>query len=83
MSNKKKIFFPLLVVVFGVAGIVLGVLYSLGPVKLASLGLGEIAVTLGFGVIPVTGAAPRPNGSRRTPRIPWYGSSKLPRRRSP
>ena len=46
-----------LVIVFGVAGILLGVLYSLGPVKLASLGLGEIAVTIAFGVIPVTGSA--------------------------
>jgi 1,4-dihydroxy-2-naphthoate octaprenyltransferase len=46
-----------MVIAFGIAGLVLGVLYSLGPVKLASVGLGEIAVTLAFGVIPVTGAA--------------------------
>lgn len=45
------------VIAFGIAGILLGVLYSLGPIKLASVGLGEIAVTLAFGVIPVTGAA--------------------------
>jgi 1,4-dihydroxy-2-naphthoate octaprenyltransferase len=46
-----------MVIAFGIAGLLLGVLYSLGPVKLASVGLGEIAVTLAFGVIPVTGAA--------------------------
>ena len=46
-----------LVIAFGIAGLLLGVLYSLGPVKLASLGLGEVAVTIAFGVIPVTGAA--------------------------
>lgn len=45
------------VIAFGIAGIVLGVLYSLGPVKLASLGLGESAVAIAFGVLPVTGAA--------------------------
>lgn len=45
------------VVVFGVAGILLGVLYSLGPVKLSTLGLGETAVAVAFGVLPVTGAA--------------------------
>lgn len=46
-----------MVMAFGIAGIVLGVLYSLGPVKLASVGLGEVAVAIAFGVIPVTGAA--------------------------
>lgn len=46
-----------MVIAFGIAGILLGVLYSLGPVKLASVGLGETAVTIAFGVIPVTGAA--------------------------
>lgn len=45
------------VFLFGLAGILLGVLYSLGPVKLASLGLGETAVAIAFGVLPVTGAA--------------------------
>ncbi len=43
--------------VFGLLGIALGVLYSLGPVKLSSLGIGEIAVAVAFGVLPVTGAA--------------------------
>lgn len=46
-----------MVIAFGIAGILLGVLYSLGPVKLASVGLGESAVAVAFGVIPVTGAA--------------------------
>ena len=32
-------------------------LYSLGPVKLSSIGLGETAVAVAFGVLPVTGAA--------------------------
>jgi len=45
------------VIVFGLIGILLGVLYSLGPVKLSSLGLGETAVAVAFGVLPVTGAA--------------------------
>lgn len=45
------------VLLFGLAGIALGVLYSLGPVKLSALGLGETAVAVAFGVLPVTGAA--------------------------
>lgn len=45
------------ILVFGLLGIALGVLYSLGPVKLSSLGIGEIAVAVAFGVLPVTGAA--------------------------
>ena len=42
---------------FGIAGLLLAVLYSLGPVRLASIGLGEISVGIAFGVLPVTGAA--------------------------
>ena len=42
---------------FGLAGVLLAVLYSLGPFQLASRGLGELAIGLGFGVIPVAGAA--------------------------
>jgi 1,4-dihydroxy-2-naphthoate octaprenyltransferase len=42
---------------FGIAGVALAVLYSLGPVRLASVGLGEISVGIAFGVLPVTGAA--------------------------
>jgi 1,4-dihydroxy-2-naphthoate octaprenyltransferase len=46
-----------IVLYFGLAGVLLGVLYSLGPVRLASLGIGETAVAVGFGVVPVSGAA--------------------------
>jgi 1,4-dihydroxy-2-naphthoate octaprenyltransferase len=42
---------------FGLAGIALCVLYSLGPVKLSTIGLGEIAVAIGLGMLPVVGAA--------------------------
>ena len=45
------------VITFGLVGIALGVLYSLGPIKLATLGLGETAVAIAFGVLPVSGAA--------------------------
>lgn len=45
------------VLYFGLAGVLLGVLYSLGPWRLSSLGLGEAAVGIAFGVIPVCGAA--------------------------
>ena len=45
------------VLLFGVAGVALGVLYSLGPVKLSALGLGESSVAIAFGVLPVAGAA--------------------------
>ncbi len=42
---------------FGLAGVLLAVLYSLGPIRLSSIGLGEIAVGMAFGVIPIVGAA--------------------------
>ncbi len=42
---------------FGLAGVALATLYSLGPVRLSSLGLGETAVGVAFGVLPVCGAA--------------------------
>lgn len=42
---------------FGLAGIALCVFYSLGPVKLSTIGLGEISVAIGLGVLPVVGAA--------------------------
>jgi 1,4-dihydroxy-2-naphthoate octaprenyltransferase len=45
------------VVALGVIGIVLGIAYSLPPLKLASRGLGELTIALGFGVLPVMGAA--------------------------
>jgi 1,4-dihydroxy-2-naphthoate octaprenyltransferase len=47
----------LMVLWFGLAGVLLAVLYSLGPVRLASIGLGETAVGVAFGVLPVVGAA--------------------------
>jgi 1,4-dihydroxy-2-naphthoate octaprenyltransferase len=46
-----------MILVFGITGVVLGVLYSLGPMRLSSLGVGEAAVAVAFGVLPVTGAA--------------------------
>lgn len=46
-----------MIITFGVIGILLGVFYSLGPVKLSTIGLGETAVAVAFGVLPVTGAA--------------------------
>lgn len=42
---------------FGLAGVILAVLYSLGPVRLSAIGLGETAVGVAFGVLPVLGAA--------------------------
>jgi len=41
---------------FGMAGVLLAVLYSIGPVRLSSIGLGELAVGVAFG-LPVVGAA--------------------------
>lgn len=45
------------ILVFGLTGLALAVLYSLGPVRLNAIGLGEAAVAVAFGVLPVTGAA--------------------------
>jgi len=45
------------VLAFGITGVLLAVLYSIGPVRLSGLGVGEAAVGVGFGVVPVTGAA--------------------------
>jgi 1,4-dihydroxy-2-naphthoate octaprenyltransferase len=44
------------VLAFGVAGIGLGLAYSLPPLRLSARGLGEVAVALGFGVLPFSGA---------------------------
>ena len=41
----------------GLAGAALGLGYSLPPLRLCDRGLGELAVGLGFGVLPVAGAA--------------------------
>lgn len=46
-----------MILYFGLAGVTLGVFYSLGPVRLSSLGIGELAVAIAFGVVPVSGAA--------------------------
>ncbi len=46
-----------MVLAFGLVGVTLAVLYSLGPIRLSGLGIGETAVGVGFGVLPVTGAA--------------------------
>jgi len=46
-----------MVLAFGLAGVLLAIFYSLGPVRLASIGLGELAVAVGFGLLPVVGAA--------------------------
>ena len=45
------------ILAFGVAGVALAVLYSVGPLRLASIGLGELAVAIGLGVLPIVGAA--------------------------
>lgn len=45
------------VLYFGLAGLFLGVCYSKPPIQLASRGLGEFAIALGIGILPVTGAA--------------------------
>lgn len=42
---------------FGLVGVLLGVLYSLPRVQLAAHGIGEAAIAIAFGVLPVTGAA--------------------------
>lgn len=42
---------------FGLAGVLLGLLYSLPPASLAGRGWGELTIALAFGVLPVTGAA--------------------------
>ena len=46
-----------MILLFGLTGVALGVLYSIGPVRLSSIGLGEFAVAIAFGVLPITGAA--------------------------
>jgi 1,4-dihydroxy-2-naphthoate octaprenyltransferase len=56
------------VLLFGAAGVTLGVLYSAPPVRLSARGLGEAAVGVGFGVLPVTGAAWLQSGS-----LDWGG----------
>ena len=45
------------VILFGVAGLGLGLLYSLPGAQLSASGIGEAAVAIGFGALPVIGAA--------------------------
>jgi 1,4-dihydroxy-2-naphthoate polyprenyltransferase len=45
------------VLYFGLAGVALATLYSMPPVQLSARGLGEAAVGVAFGVLPVAGAA--------------------------
>ncbi len=45
------------ILVLGLAGVALGILHSLPPVRLGGRGLGEVAVAAGFGILPVTDAA--------------------------
>ena len=47
----------LMVIGFGLAGLALGILYSAPPIRLSGRGLGEAAVAVGFGILPVMGAA--------------------------
>ena len=46
-----------MILLFGLTGVALGILYSIGPVRLSSIGLGEFTVAIAFGVLPITGAA--------------------------
>jgi 1,4-dihydroxy-2-naphthoate octaprenyltransferase len=45
------------VILLGAVGLVLGLLYSLPGVQLSARGVGEVAVALGLGVLPVLGSA--------------------------
>jgi 1,4-dihydroxy-2-naphthoate polyprenyltransferase len=45
------------ILVFGVVGIALGMLYSIPKVQLSARGVGETAVAVAFGMLPVVGAA--------------------------
>lgn len=42
---------------FGLIGLSLGILYSAPPIRLSGRGFGEAAVAVGFGALPVAGAA--------------------------
>jgi 1,4-dihydroxy-2-naphthoate octaprenyltransferase len=47
----------LVILYFGLTGVLLGDLYSLGPLRLSAVRLGETAVAIAFGILPVRGAA--------------------------
>ncbi len=51
------------VLAFGVAGGLLGLAYSLPGIRLSGRGLGEAAIAIAFGILPVTGAAWLQSGS--------------------
>ena len=46
-----------MIIALGTGGVLLGIAYSAPPLILSSRGLGEIAVGIGFGPLPVMGAA--------------------------
>lgn len=46
-----------MILVFGLSGLGLGIVYSLGPLRLSALGVGELAVAIGCGILPVMGSA--------------------------
>ncbi len=45
------------VLIFGIIGVALGVLYSVPRVELSAHGVGEAAIAVAFGLLPVNGAA--------------------------
>lgn len=47
----------LMVLWFGIAGVLIATVYSLGPLRLSALGLGEMSVGVAFGLLPVAGSA--------------------------
>jgi 1,4-dihydroxy-2-naphthoate octaprenyltransferase len=53
----------LTVLMFGLIGLALAIAYSMPPLRLSDRGLGEIAVAIGFGVLPVVGSAWLQTGS--------------------
>jgi len=60
----------LVVLWLGLIGVALGLAYSMPPLRLSDRGVGELAVGLGFGILPVTGAAWLQNG-RWDPVVIW------------
>ena len=65
-----------LVLAFGLAGVALATLYSLRPAQLAGRGIGELAIGVAFGLLPVTGAAWLQSGSSTT--LPCSSRSRSP-----
>ena len=51
------------VLIFGVIGVALGVLYSVPRIELSAHGVGEAAIAVAFGLLPVNGAAWLQSGS--------------------